>query len=117
METGMSSSIPAPIACYLAAANAQNVAGAATCFTETAVVHDERRTRQGMAAIEAWVKDVSETYSPVVEVLDVVTDNSGIVVVMGRVSGHLPGSPVDLSYAFRLEGDRIAALEIRPWAP
>jgi hypothetical protein len=29
------------------------------------------------------------------------------------VSGQFPGSPVTLTFAFRLEGNQIAALEIR----
>lgn len=112
----MTHNLPSSVACYLAAANMRDVARAATCFTETAIVRDGRRAREGRAAIEAWMEDVSLSYRPVVEVLDVVTDRSGIVVVMGRVSGHIPGGPVDMSYAFTLDGDRIAALEIGPWA-
>jgi hypothetical protein len=32
--------------------------------------------------------------------------------VRARVSGHFPGSPVELRYAFTLHGGKIARLEI-----
>lgn len=35
-----------------------------------------------------------------------------VTIVTSRVIGSLPGSPVDLRYAFRLERGGIAALEI-----
>jgi len=35
-----------------------------------------------------------------------------VTIVTSRVIGSLPGSPVDLRYAFRLEPGGIAALEI-----
>jgi len=34
-------------------------------------------------------------------------------VVLVRVAGDFPGSPVELQHAFRLDGGRIASLEIR----
>jgi hypothetical protein len=40
-------------------------------------------------------------------------DRDGTTIVTGRVAGDFPGSPVTLDHVFRLEGDRIASLEIR----
>jgi len=37
-----------------------------------------------------------------------------MTVVTSRLTGNFPGSPVDLRYFFRLEGDKIASLEIVP---
>jgi hypothetical protein len=35
-------------------------------------------------------------------------------VVSSRLTGNFPGSPVDLRFIFRLEGGKIASLEIAP---
>ena len=37
-----------------------------------------------------------------------------MTVVTSRLTGNFPGSPVDLRYFFKLEGDKIASLEIIP---
>jgi hypothetical protein len=34
-------------------------------------------------------------------------------IVTGKVSGNFPNSPVTLEHIFRLDGDKIASLEIR----
>ena len=39
-------------------------------------------------------------------------ERDGGTVVVGKVSGDFPGSPVDLEHAFKLNGDKIASLEI-----
>ena len=38
----------------------------------------------------------------------------GKTIVTSRLVGNVPGSPVDLRYFFKLEGDKIASLEIIP---
>ena len=99
------------IATYIAAANAQDAGGVAACFSEGAVVHDEKQDRQGIAAIRKWAEEVSGKYHPNVQVLDVSHDGS-VTVVAGRVSGDFPNSPVELRYAFTLSGGKIERLEI-----
>ena len=100
-----------PVATYIAAANAQDINAVTACFTEGAVVHDEKQDRQGVAAIRRWAEEVSEKYRPTVEVLDV-AQMGGTTVLTGRVSGHFPGSPIELRYAFTLRGEKIQRLEI-----
>ena len=34
------------------------------------------------------------------------------IVVVGRVAGGFPNSPIELDHIFRLEGDRISSLDI-----
>ncbi len=99
------------VANYIAAANAQDIAAVTACFGKTAVVHDEKQERRGIAAIREWAVEVSEKYQPTIEVLGVV-ERDGRTIVMGRVSGNFPGSPVELRYAFTLTGGRIDRLEI-----
>jgi len=100
-----------PVATYIAAANAQDNNAVTGCFTEDAVVHDEKQDRRGIAAIRTWAEEVSGKYRPTVEVLDV-AQMGGTTVVAGRVSGQFPGSPIELRYAFTLKGEKIERLEI-----
>jgi hypothetical protein len=100
-----------PVANYIAAANAQDITAVTACFGRTAVVHDEKRGRRGIAAIREWAGEVREKYQPTVEVLDV-EERDGRTIVTGRVSGSFPGSPVELRYAFTVTGGRIDRLEI-----
>jgi ketosteroid isomerase-like protein len=103
--------LPKPVADYVAGANAKDVEAVAACFGEDAVVRDEGQTRQGLTAIREWVEEVSRKYRPTVEVLDAV-ETDGKTIVRGRVSGDFPGSPIELRYAFVLEGEKIGRLEI-----
>jgi hypothetical protein len=109
----MTAKLPDPVAAYLAAANRQDVDAVAACFGDDAVVWDEGRERPGRSAIREWAEEVSRKYRPTVQVIDVV-ESAGPTIVIGRVSGGFPGSPVDLRYAFTLEGPKIARLEISP---
>jgi hypothetical protein len=76
------------------------------------VVRDEGGTFTGRAAIARWNADAREKYHHTVVPVSV-AENDGAFVVLARVAGDFPGSPVELQHAFRLEGGRIASLEIR----
>jgi len=108
----MSASLPKPIAAYFAADKANGEA-VARCFTPDGIVQDEGRTYQGTAEIKQWKAVTSAKYAYTSEPLASQLQSS-IVVVTSRLTGTFPGSPVDLRYFFRLEGDKIASLEIRP---
>jgi hypothetical protein len=41
-------------------------------------------------------------------------EKDGKIVVTSHLVGNFPGSPVDLRYFFKLEGDKIASLKIIP---
>jgi ketosteroid isomerase-like protein len=105
-------SLPEPIAAYIDGANAQDVGAVAACFHEDALVRDEGRDRQGIAAIREWEEEVSNKYHPLAEVIDVV-ETAGKTIVTCLVSGTFPGSPIELRYAFTLDGGKITLLEIR----
>lgn len=104
--------LPDPIAAYFAA-DARGAAAVAECFSPHAVVEDEGRTHEGMAAIQAWKAAASRAFSYTVEPRTL-TQHGDFHTVIGRVTGSFPGSPVDLRYRFRLEGGRVASLEITP---
>jgi hypothetical protein len=100
-----------PIASYIAAANTQDIEAVTACFTNEAVVHDEKQDRQGIAAIRKWAEEIGAKYRPTVEVLGV-TQIAGRIVLTGRVSGNFASSPLDLRYTFTLSGKKIQRLEI-----
>jgi len=104
--------LPTPIDTYFASENARDTEGADRCFAADAIVRDEGRTIEGVAAIKAWRTEAGEKYHHTVEPLST-TERDGKTVVTARVSGNFPGSPVNLDHIFELHGDRIVSLEIR----
>ena len=109
----MSIDLPEPIAAYIAAENGDNVEALAQCFTDDAVVRDENQTIEGLAAIKLWKVETKRKYQHMIEPLALV-HRDGNTIVTNRLTGKFPGSPVELQFIFRLEGDKIASLEIRP---
>jgi hypothetical protein len=107
--------LPNPIAAYFTADKADKGDGEAIsqCFTEDAVVKDEGHTHKGRAAIKQWKTDVSAKYKYTCGPL-ACAETDGQTVVTCHLVGNFPGSPVDLRFFFKLEGERIASLEVIP---
>jgi SnoaL-like domain len=104
--------LPTLIDAYFASENAHEAEGADRYFAVDAVVRDEGRTIEGIAAIKAWRIETARKYHHTVEPLGVV-ERDGKTVVTARLSGNFPGSPVNLDHIFELGGDKIVSLEIR----
>ncbi len=104
--------LPEPIVAYFDADKRDGEA-VARCFTKQGVVTDEGRTHSGPEAIKAWKIAASARYSYTGEPF-AVEQKDGRYIVMSRLTGNFPGSPVDLRFAFRLERGKIASLEITP---
>ena len=102
--------LPEPIAAYFAAAQ-NNTEAFAHCFTAQAVVKDDGHTHTGIDAIKAWQDAASVQYNATTTPFAVERED-GLQVVRTHVAGNFPGSPVDLTYRFRLERGLIASLEI-----
>jgi len=102
--------LPGPIAAYFAA-DKQRPEALARCFTPQAIVKDEGRTYCGLDAIKAWKAEASGKYTYTTEPF-ALEQREECQVVISRVTGNFPGSPVDLRYHFRLERGLISALEI-----
>ena len=107
----MSLVLPKPVAAYFAAENRDDTEALVQCFAEHAVVRDEGRTIEGLAAIKQWHVETKKKYHHTVQPIDAV-ERDGKTVVIGKVSGNFPNSPVTLDYIFGLEGEKIASLEI-----
>ena len=104
--------LPAPVAAYFVA-DATGAEAVAQCFTDGAVVIDERQEYRGRAAIAGWKAEVSAKFRYTVDRIGAHVSGDQTTVT-GRVTGDFPGSPVDLQYHFTLEGGKIARLEIAP---
>jgi hypothetical protein len=111
-EKPMSIDLPKPVATYFAADKADGEA-VARCFTLDAVVKDEGHTFHGLDEIKRWKVQASTKYAYTSEPF-AFERQGAMTVVTSRLTGNFPGSPVDLRYFFRLEGDKIASLEIIP---
>jgi hypothetical protein len=105
-------SLPKPIAAYFTAAKSGDASALARCFTTEGVVRDEGGTFTGRAAIEQWNAEARAKYHHTIVPLSV-TEGDGAIVVLARVAGGFPGSPVELKHIFRLDGEEIESLEIR----
>ena len=105
-------SLPKPIAAYFAADRGDGEA-VSQCFTDNAVVKDEGHTHKGRAAIKEWKTDASAKYEYPCGPF-ACEEKDGKTVVTSHLVGNFPGSPVDLRFFFKLEGDKIASLEIIP---
>jgi hypothetical protein len=103
--------LPAPVAAYIDAANAQDPGRVAAAFCADATVHDEGHVQRGRAAIEAWARDTGSRYQSTIEPAGLESAN-GRHSVRANVRGNFPGSPITLHFHFQLESDGIASLEI-----
>jgi hypothetical protein len=104
--------LPTAISAYIAAENRGDEESVAACFAEHAVVRDEGCTIEGLAAIRRWKAQTTKKYRHVIEPLGFV-QQADEAIVTNRLTGNFPGSPIELQFIFKLDGDKIALLEIR----
>jgi SnoaL-like protein len=107
----MSVDLPTPIALYIAAENRGDTEALAQCFVEHAVVRDEGKTIEGLAAIKKWKAETKKKYQHTIEPL-AVAQKDGKTIVTNRLTGNFPGSPIELEFVFGLDGNKISSLEI-----
>ncbi|MGF7149630.1 ketosteroid isomerase-like protein [Sphingomonas zeicaulis] len=107
----MAVTLPGPIAEYFAADAAQDAGAVARCFSDEAIVRDEGHAYSGRTAIRVWKEKTARKYDCTFEPVAVATEGDRTVVT-GPVVGNFPGSPIDLRYAFTLDGGTIAGLEV-----
>jgi hypothetical protein len=108
----MSLQLPEPIETYIASENADDTDALHDCFAQDAIVRDEGRTIEGLAAIKEWKVATKTKYQHTVEPIRAI-EKDGKTVVTAKVSGNFPGSPADLEFTFGLKDDKIVSLEIR----
>jgi hypothetical protein len=109
----MSIQLPPPIALYVQLENAGDTEALATCFAPHAIVRDESRAYEGLAAITAWKAESKHKYHHTITPL-AVAHQQGKTVLKAQLAGAFPGSPVTLHFDFVLEAGKILSLEIHP---
>jgi hypothetical protein len=107
----MSGSIPKPIAAYFEGNARLDVDAMLAPFAEDAVVSDEKRTHRGRQAIRAWIEQATIGNQAVVTPQSVAPDDADQLVV-AKVAGAFPGSPITLTFRFTLADGRIVRLAI-----
>jgi hypothetical protein len=107
----MSIQLPPPIALYVQLENAGDPATLSACFAPNAIVRDEGRTYEGLAAITAWKAETKKKYHHTVTPLDVAQQHSKTVLT-ATLTGDFPGSPATVTFEFVLEAGKILSLEI-----
>jgi hypothetical protein len=95
---------------YLTASPVNDVDAVLSCFTGDAVVRDDGHTYRGTAAIEGWRAATAAAFSYTIEVLGDETAADSRELVRTRLAGTFPGSPVELTFAFRLRDGLISEL-------
>jgi hypothetical protein len=103
--------LPTPIKAYFQANAALNVGGMLAPFAPNGIVRDERRTHRGTDEVRAWIKQATID-AQAVAVPQAIESDGDAHQVRAQVSGAFPGSPVTLTFRFRLDANRIAELEI-----
>jgi hypothetical protein len=96
---------------YFEATNRHDVAATVADFVADAVVKDEGHEHGGIPAIRQWMKETIRKYKFKAEPTSVARENDRTAVGV-TVSGDFPGSPIALTYRFKIEGQKIARLEI-----
>src|ERR1700758_727391 len=104
--------LPKPIEVFMSSENTHDTEALAECFAPDATVRDEGQTLKGLKAIKAWRLGAAKKYQHTLEPV-AASERGGNTVVSTKLTGNFPGSPVTLDFVFRLEGGKIAALEIR----
>ena len=107
----MSPTMPPALSMYFTASNKHDVDAMIAVFSQEATVKDEGKERHGSNAIRAWMNDTIRRYNFKAEPTGVAREHDRTVVT-AIISGTFPGSPVTLSYRFKLDGQKIAHLEI-----
>ncbi|MEH0157308.1 nuclear transport factor 2 family protein [Limibacter armeniacum] len=81
----------------------------ANCFTETAVVFDERKTYTGKAEIKNWIAKANKEYQVTMKPLEYLETEQRL---KAEITGTFPGSPLVLTYHYEFKGELIQSLEI-----
>ena len=107
----MTIKLPGIIKKYVDASNEHAVKSILSCFSDEALVRDEREEHRGKKSIEGWLVKTIEKYKFQFKPLSVKDDDMAIVVAV-EVSGTFDGSPVTLDYHFTIENEKISSLTI-----
>lgn len=104
--------MPSPIRAYFDADGRLDAGAPMDAFATNAVVQDEGHTYRGCEAIAAWWRKAKAENQHVAEPF-AIEGKGDVTEVRAKVSGNFPGSPAELTFAFRLSEDDDAILGLR----
>jgi SnoaL-like domain len=107
-----STTTPQIVTRYLAAADAQDSAALADCFTTDGSVVDEDQTYVGRDAIRGWRDLIAGKYTYTTKVTGSEPSGADTYRVSAHIEGDFPGGQADLTFSFALRDGLIAALHI-----
>lgn len=98
---------------YITASNSYDVDLYLSCFSETATVVDsgEKQNLKGKAAIAAWFSETNEKFKIQTELLTEKREQDHRV-LLTKVSGSFPGSPIKFKHVLKTKDEVIEHLEI-----
>lgn len=102
--------LPSIIKDLIKAQETYDSAAYANLFSETAIVLDEGKKHHGKDKIEQWIKKANAEYKTVMKPIGYSEDDE---ILKAEISGDFPGSPIILTYHFKLNNDLIESLEIK----
>jgi AcrR family transcriptional regulator len=111
--SAMAADVPAPIAAFVRASNDGDREALLALFSDDAVVHDEGREHNGIAAVRAWREEVERKYTFTIAPLQIAQRGDETVLTV-TLTGDFPGSPVTVDFDFTLADDRIVGLAVHP---
>jgi hypothetical protein len=81
------------------------------CFAADAIVRDEGRPYEGVAAIKNWMAATNKKYDHTISPLEL-AEQGGQSIVKARLAGSFPGSLITVNFKFVLAGGKFRALAI-----
>jgi len=107
----MTETLPKPLRDYFDANITFDVAGMLAAFAPDALVHDERQTHEGTEAIRQWIETATVGNRAIATPQEIQSEGDKYL-VKAEVAGSFPGSPISLTFRFRVKDGSIADLEI-----
>jgi len=108
----MTLKLPRIIEKYVDASNKHDVQSILSCFSDDAVVRDEKEEHRGKKAIEDWIVKTIKKYKFHFKPLSLNGQDAEVVVAV-EVSGTFDGSPVTLDYHFIIEHGKILSFAVQ----
>jgi ketosteroid isomerase-like protein len=100
-----------PLSAYFDLSNRHDAHAVAELFSEDALVHDENAEHRRQKAIRDWAQETYEKYG-VTQTPIQWRAEGGVTIVTTEVAGTFPGSPIELTYRFTVEDEKIRELRI-----
>jgi hypothetical protein len=98
--------LPAPLRDYFDGNAALDVSAMLASFAPDTVVHDEQKTHRGSGAIKSWIEQATVGNQAIATPQAIQSDGHTHRVV-ARVAGAFAGSPLTLTFTFRVERGRV----------